>query len=246
MKSDTNIFWVAFQSNVLADLANVSDDFTQKMDSMKKNLEKQNFTLPCLQYNMRNTKQISNVTVDAEGYQHMQEAIKKLKCGNSSVVGNIPTWLKVRYENDWDKQKKEILKHSIDLIKKNNYKNIVVLFNDVFMSKGIKMALENVLQYQTILTYPSDEGKEKGTQNVKDFCEKPNHVLLTPFNYFNGCEAANVIYIGTATLADGVRNEMLRGVENFVYIQIGGEQKVHGMKEDNTFYPYEKYPYNLN
>ena len=230
MKGDNNIFWVAFQSNVLADVSIASDDFKLKWDDAKKELEKQNFIFPCLQYNMRNTKQINNVKFkNASPFWNMQETIQYLECGNSSVVGQIPTMLKVTYD-DWAKKRKEILKYSIQVIKKNNERNIVLIHIRDFKSKDIANDLETVLTSQTILTYPCGGEKEKEKQIIKDFSEKPNHILVTPYNYFNGCEAVNVIFVHNDSNLDGLRNQMLRGCENFVLVNVSGGTNVEGMK----------------
>ncbi len=124
------------------------------------------------------------------------------------------------------------MKHSIQLIKKRNNKNIVLLHTSDWESKDIQSILEEVMENQTILTYPSDEGKEKGKQNIKDFCEKPNHILVTLYRYFNGCEAANVIFANYSSF-QGVRNQMMRGVENFILIDVIGTIKVEGMKVEH-------------
>ena len=233
MKRDSNLLWVAFQSNVLSDISRASNDFKQNLDDAKKELSKQHFVLPGLQYNMRNTKQMNNVKVIEHGVYGMQETIQKLECGNSSVVGEIPIVLKLKDKKDWNKKKKEILKHSIELIKKRNNKNIVLLHTKYFKSKDIQSVLEEIMENQTILTYPSDKGKERGKQNIKDFCETPNHILVTRIRYFNGCEAANVIFVNNYYDNEGVRNQMMRGVENFIFIDVKGSINVEGMKEEH-------------
>ena len=164
----------------------------------------------------------------------MQESIQKLECGNSSVVGEIPILLKLKDWKDWIKKKKAILNHAIQLIKKRNNKNIVVLHSSDLKSKDIQSVLEEIMENQTIVTYPSNHGKEKGKQNIKDFSEKPNHILITPFRYFNGCEAANVIFVNYSSSGfDGLRNQMMRGVENFICINVGGITNVEGMKVEH-------------
>jgi hypothetical protein len=203
------------------------------LDDAKQELSKQDFTLPCLQYNMRNTKQINNVKVKESGsVSKMQETIQKLECGNSSVVGEVPILLQLKGEKDWNEKKNKILKHYIQLIKKKNIKNIVYLHDKWAKSKDIERILEEVMENQTIVSYPSDKGKEKGKQNIKDFSEKPNHILVTQDRYFNGCEAANVICtrIGFYTGFEGLRNQMMRGVERFILIDVSERTKVEGMK----------------
>ena len=39
LESDSNLFWVAFQSNVLADVDNVKDDFKRAFEEAKHKLE---------------------------------------------------------------------------------------------------------------------------------------------------------------------------------------------------------------
>ena len=59
LKSDSNLFWVALQSNQMADLSNVEDDFKKALDEMKKDLSMNGWVLPTLETNMRNQINIS-------------------------------------------------------------------------------------------------------------------------------------------------------------------------------------------
>ena len=153
LKSDTSLLWVAFQSNVLADISRAKEDFKQKFDNAKKELTEQRFTFPSLQYNMRNTKQINNVKLGKYGNSKMQETIQKLECGNSSVVGEVPILFQNKYGKNWDKNKKAALKYSIDIIKKRNNKNIVLLHDKLWRSRDIQSILARTHAYRNQLKY---------------------------------------------------------------------------------------------
>ena len=57
---------------------------------------------------------------------------------------------------------------------------------------------------------------------------------MTNNRYFNGCEAANIIFLTKSNA--GLRNSMLRGVQNIICVQLtGGRAEVRGMKEDKRF-----------
>ena len=51
LKSESNLFWVAVQSNVLADLINVKDGFKEALQEMKEELETKGWIIPKLQAN---------------------------------------------------------------------------------------------------------------------------------------------------------------------------------------------------
>ena len=72
------------------------------------------------------------------------------------------------------------------------------------------------------------------------FVEKSDHILVTKDYYFNGCESANVIYLNYA-IDVGIRNRVLRGVQNIIYVQVTGghDLRINGMKEDNRFLMWE-------
>ena len=82
------------------------------------------------------------------------------------------------------------------------------------------------------MSYPS-QNKKQSIQNVIDFSEQDNHILITKTKYFNGCEASNVIYVNNSS--EGVRNALLRAVQNVICIQLGTAVKINGMKKDNAF-----------
>ena len=70
---------------------------------------------------------------------------------------------------------------------------------------------------------------------MKDFVEKNDHIFVTKSRYFHGCEAANIILLTDGL--EGVRNCILRGVQNIICVQLKGgfETKISGLKEDKQF-----------
>ena len=87
LKSDSNLFWVALQSNQLADTSYVEGGFKEELKLMKKDLTKNGWILPTLEANMRNQVNISNINVkgtDGTAYK-MQFSINKLKSGKLNI-----------------------------------------------------------------------------------------------------------------------------------------------------------------
>ena len=64
MKSETNLFWTALQSNSLADLINVEHDFEEALTEMKEELKKEKWFFPALEANMRNQVNIASIIVE--------------------------------------------------------------------------------------------------------------------------------------------------------------------------------------
>ena len=85
------------------------------------------------------------------------------------------------------------------------------------------------------IVHPSNQGSEKDFSNIKDFIEKDDHVLFTKRDYFNGCEASNVIYVNR-NYRGGQRNVLMRGVKNVIMVEVGDGPNISGMKEDLRFY----------
>ena len=105
LKSDSNLLWVALQSNQLADTAfNVEADFKEELKTMKMDLKKSGWILPTLKTNMRNQINISKINVEGTPGYDMQTCIKKLKA-ETNLVGDIPIFIKVNYKSDWNKKK---------------------------------------------------------------------------------------------------------------------------------------------
>ena len=204
---------------------------------MKSELTNEGWIFPQLEANMRNQVNISNINVEQKdvGYWEMQSCIKKLRSA-TNIVGEIPTLIKVRSPGDWNKKKDSILKHCLKEMDEKDNKNLVVLFDGWSGFKDVDSDIKRLVKDKTVVEYPSRQDKQKGIQNIKDFIEKDNHILVTKKEYFNGCEASKVLLLTWGGY--GVRNSIMRSVKNLMCVQIGrsGEAKIHEMKEDNRFY----------
>lgn len=233
VESDSNLFWVAFQSNVLADVDEVKDSFQTKFPEMKEELKKKGFMLPILECNMRNQSNIANLIVEkGRSIGKMQSSIGKLSSA-STVVGEQPFLIKIE-EDDWNQKKEEVLKYSIDWMLKKNEKNIVILCGGSSYLKDIENKVKNVIKNKTIVSYPSlSQNKQQSILNVKDFCEKNNHILVTEKKYFDGCEASNVIYLNLDYSCYGARNCLMRGVQNVLVVDFLGGAEIKGMKVEH-------------
>ena len=232
LKSNSNLFWVALQSNQLADISDVNDDFKEALNAMKEDLTNDGWILPQLESNMRNQMNISNINVEGKGIYGMQSSIAKLNSG-TSIIGEIPLLFKVKSFENWKKKKDQILVHCLQEINKRDKKNVVVVHDDLLF-KDVGNVLKRLIKGKTVVEYPSSQGKQKDISNLKAFIEQDDHILFTKANYFNGCEASKIIYLNNHSA--GHRNCLLRAVENVFCIQINSLGQILGMKEDLTFY----------
>jgi hypothetical protein len=235
LESDSNLFWVAFQSNVLADLSYVvKDDFQKAFNEAKEELQNTGWVLPTLELNMRNQVNIAKIQVEQgnSAFYKMQSTINKLESA-SSVVGEVPSLLDIT-PHDWKQKQDQILRHCIKMIQKKSDKNIVILHDDYSEFKNLGKTLQNTIKNQTTLSYPSPcQKKTKSIQNVLDFSLQNKHILVTEDKYFNGCEACNLILLNYR--GSGMRNTLLRAVQNLICIHVGDYAKIRGMKENKTF-----------
>ena len=220
----------------MADIQEASKNYADAIHKMKDELTEKGWIFPTLKANMRNQVNIANIDAEYDekiGDVGMQSAIKKLKPA-SSLVGDIPLLFKVK-KDQWKRRKDEVLKHCIDVMAEKSGKNIVVLYdgnNDLF--GDVADVIKRVVKDKKVLPYPSYKGEKEDIENVKIFVEKTNHILATKNHHFDGCEAPNIIYVCCAH--PGVRNSLLRGVENLICVQLGDTFKFKGMKEDRRFY----------
>ena len=105
---------------------------------------------------------------------------------------------------------------------------------DSYKFKDVADDIKRVIRDKKVVSYPSKQCQKEGIKNVKDFVEKSGQILVTEGRYFKGCEAANVIFL--THNAVGVRNCLLRGVQNIICVQlIGASAGIRGMKEDYRF-----------
>ena len=242
-QNKSNLFWVSLQSNLLADLSVVTNDFAEAVQEMKVEMKRNGWVLPTLSANMRNQVNIAKVHFEKgemSGWE-MQSSITKLASG-SSLIGEIPMLFRVKLI-DWEDKKDKMLKHCIDLLSQKSEKNLVVLWDHDNFFDSVEVDIKTVIEDKKIVSYPSKQSKKEGIRRkkkhakkiVKRFVEKSDHILVTKTKYLNGCECANAIVL---TYGDGgVRNSVLRGVQNMLCIQltIGNEAKMNGMKEDSRF-----------
>jgi len=213
----------------------VRKDFKEALTEMKDELKKEEWIFPTLQANMRNQVNIANIKVKKGTLvsHEMQSSIEKLKAG-SSLTGEIPLLFKVR-GRDWFTKKDEVLKQCLELMNQKSEKNVVVLW-DNYDFKDVADDIERVIKDKKVVSYPSEKSEQEGISNVKDFVEKNNHILVTESHYFNGCEAANIIFLTYG--GEGLRNCILRGVQIIICVQLtdGNDAGMSGMKEDYRFY----------
>ena len=236
LKKEENLFWVSLQSNLLADVSEVGDEFENAILGMKEEMKRSGWILPTLKANMRNQVNIANVQVEkSDGSYRMQSSIEKLASG-SSLIGKIPIVYKVKY-CDWNEKKDIVLKHCTDLMSQKNEKSIAVLWDWDYTFGDVADDIKRVIKDKKVVAYPSKRSKEEGISNVKQFVEESDHILVTRNQYFNGCESANVILL-TLGGNKGIRNSVLRGVQNIICVKVtyvGLKATINGMKEDNRF-----------
>ena len=177
LNSRSNLFWIALQSNQLADTSNVEHRFNVSLKSMKEDLASNGWILPQLESNMRNQINISNIMFKKDwGDYKMQSSITKLK-GGTNIIGELPILLSVRSEKDWNGNKEQILTFCIEEMKKRDTMNIVVLydgylFNDVGKDLRKLIVDKKVIEYPVIHPNSKVRGKQIGISMVKNFIKR--------------------------------------------------------------------------
>ena len=232
LTSESQFFWVAVQPNSMADIQNASNNYTDAIHKMKNELTEEGWIFPTLKTNMRNQVNIAKITAEFEDY--MQSSIEKLKPA-STLVGDVPLLFKLK-KDQWGSKKDKVLKHCIELMAEKSGKNIVVLFDDVTgIFRDVADVIKRVVKDKQVVPYPSYKSKKEDIENVKIFVEKTDHILATKHDYFDGCEAPNIIYL-SYIFGIGIRNYLLRGVENLICVQLDDNFELKGIKEDRRFY----------
>ena len=219
----------------MADIQYAREDYTNAINEMKNELTEEGWIFPCLQANMRNQVNIANINAEFNAVypEKMQSSIEKLKPA-STLVGDVPLLFKVK-EDQWERKKEEVLKQCIELMAEKNGKNIVILFDNDNLFEDVADVIKRVVKDKTVVPYPSYKSEKEDIENVKIFVENTNHILATKQHYFDGCEAPNIVYLCSKGFL-GLRNYLLRGVENLICVQLSDDFELKGMKEDRRFY----------
>ena len=234
IRNNSNLFWVSVQSNLLIDLNDVEKGFKKSFKEMCIELKSNGWILPILRANMRNQVNIAKIGVEGGYIGKLQLSIEQLPSG-SSLIGEVPQLLRVDYYS-WPFKRLAVLKHCIEWMAQKSEMNIVVLWDSDEYFKDVSEDVKRVVKNKKVVVYPPKKSKKEGISNIKDFVEKNDNMLVTESRYFNGCESPNVIYLTFDIV--GVRNNVLRGVQNILCIQltIGGyETIITGMKQDNRY-----------
>ena len=92
----SNLFWAAFAVNPVADVAVGDDNFDRAFEKMRKELKENNFHVPQLRTNFRNTHEISSIQLDSSSQRGRQLKIKKnIEILTSTLTGESPLYLPV-------------------------------------------------------------------------------------------------------------------------------------------------------
>ena len=251
---EPNIFWAAIQPNSLADNANASNiEITKGVNRLKKMLLKKKVHLGMLSSNLRNSKEISTLNVKAAFVESFfggtHDMKKEVKSEPATMVGPIPTLIPL---SGWEFKK--VIGQVLDYVVKEfdskfNQPSIVFLHDDYFTTKEIRIALQKrnklsrKITKKKILTYPSSEDQDTSTENLMDFLQNDDNILITHEKYFRGCESSNIVYFSMSD--ENVRSSIARAVENLYVIQ----KLVDPFKRFGTDYKFEGFitchPYSL-
>ena len=194
----------------------------------------------------------------------MQEQNLKVKFLPCSV-GESPILVRIK-ENDWAKDKSEVLRHCISLLDNTEDSNIILLHEKLnylpdmetktllpdIESELKKITNKSIVTHNPLPMY-SDNSKynfQEKTSAVQRFGEKSNQILVACADEFKGCEASNVIHVRYGE--DNFIDSWMRRVPNLVCIQVlqgletlgniynltrfADRANMNGIKEDNTFY----------
>ena len=219
-------FWLSMQSNVETDAANVRKTFYTQRQKAIEDLKSKSFVVPSFTANMRNSSQISNIKFDTKGSVYkMNNEIEKL---TSSVTGSTPILQHVNKE-DIQQELTNLLNITFNRWDKNdeNNTNAVVLFtkdSKIFDYNGIKKAFSKTKTTKQVNLFdPTNLSQIDRENNLRNFLNNNNQILVARQDLFTGCEASHIICLvdENRTSASGnnfMRCSLLRAVANLAVI----------------------------
>ena len=148
----------------------------------------------------------------------MQEENLKIKF-LPSEVGKTPVLVRIK-ENDWVKNKGDVLRHCMNLLDATKDNNIILLHEKMTYLPDIETRtllpdIESELKKitnKTIVTHNPYQNLQERKPSVPGVLEQNAHVLVACVEEFKGCEASNVIHVRY-----GEDNFRFKGYRNFYF-----------------------------
>lgn len=227
--------WVSMQTNVIKDFASgYSDNWEQLVGEFKSNLKQDNWHLPVLTKNLRNSAQVfdlvENIKTDDYGDTSLKDTLG-FKIMGMTLNATLPKHIPIN-SDEQDKYLVDAILLAIQQTKeelKMERASFVILHDDLFKTKEIYNDLKKRLgPNEIVLQYPKNKQEEKNPtiDYIETFMKSGQHgCLVIRDRAYSGAEAENVVLTFSSdggSLA-GLRGNLMRCIANLSVIELIGE-----------------------
>lgn len=198
--NESRIF-LAFQVNPLCD-ANIAEaSFETEFNKMKNELQQSGALIANLTSNLRNTKDISEVSRNvetigiADANLKMTKNIQQVTVESTGVVSSRAPLLIPIHKKNRTKHLKAAIKRALQRAKESTNNHVIIYDERYISSKEIKESLDECAEQEdNILNHPK-KSENESSERLIDYLKQPKGIYIVPLRNFIGMEANSVILI---------------------------------------------------
>ena len=206
---------MAFQVNNICDSTRSDSSFEKEFEEMKRDLNQKGVHIASLSTNLRNTKEIGEVSRNAESHSFssstMEKHIEPLVTKSTYVASSTRPLLIPMYRG---KDFKQALERALESAQQST-KNVVIMYDDANSSFNeicqtlLEPGLVNVSPSsnkisqallecgeENVLIHPNKSKNEDPTPLI-NYLKQPKGIYVVPDNNFVGMESNSLIFIST-------------------------------------------------
>jgi hypothetical protein len=222
--------WISLQTNVIKDFGyNYQDNWDDLVGKLKSKLTNDNWYLPVLTKNLRNSSQVFDMveTLKAGGNMISVKDSLGVKILGMTLNATLPKNIPINYDES-DKVLVDAIFFAIQQTKEElntEIASFVILHDDAFKTETIYNDLKRKLgKNEIVLQYPKSkqERSNPSIDYIENFMQSGQHgCLVIRDRAYTGAEAENVILIKSGgRIVGNIRCNLMRCISNLSIIHV--------------------------
>ena len=242
--------WVSMQTNMIKDFASgYPDNWEQLIGEFKSKLKQDNWHLPVLTKNLRNSAQVFDMVETIKREDNKTTSVKDslgFKIMGMTLNATLPKYIPIDHK-DRDKYLVDAILLAIQQTKeelKTESASFVILHDNFFKTEEIYNDLKKRLgPNEIVLQYPKNKQEEKNPtiDYIETFMKSGQHgCLVIRDRAYTGAEAENIIltFYSSGGSLGGLRCNLMRCIANLSVIELISESvtfSFENVKQFNNF-----------
>ena len=226
MNSNSQVF-VAFQVNPICDTTKADLSFEKEFITMKRDLHQDGVHIASLSTNLRNTKNIGEVSRNVKSFNSsfanckMTEHIQPLVVKSTNVASSRPPLLIPMFRKNREKHLKQALVRALERVE-HSTKNVVIIYDERSLPSYEIYQLLLECGEEAIFNHPNKCNDDDPTQLI-NYLKQPKGIYVVPDVNFVGMESNSVILISNQSdydfnVATSIRCNISRAVSQLTII----------------------------